>query len=101
MSSRSCATRSTASAGGFFADGATPGIYRRAVTLTRKTCVRVRSENLRADGELGGRSLIVDPVADLAGQHQRALGLARTVTREPARRRDECLRPQANRIAPA
>src|SRR4051794_24882093 len=57
------------------------------------------AENLCADRELRCGCLIVDPVADLAREQHRALGLAGAVARETARRSHQRLPPQLYRIA--
>src|SRR5258708_11160797 len=57
--------------------------------------------NLRADGELRRGGVVVYAVTDLAGEQHRALGLARAVPGEPARGRDQRLRPQLHGIATA
>ena len=44
--------------------------------------------------------MVVDAVADLAREPHRALGLAHAVAGQPARRRDERLRPQPRRSQP-
>ena len=57
--------------------------------------------NLRADGELRRGRVVMYAVADLAGEQHRALRLARAVPGEPARGRDQRLRPQLHGIATA
>src|SRR6185436_16904999 len=57
--------------------------------------------SLRANGELGGRAVIVDAPADLACEHHRSLGLAHAVTGQAARGRDERLRSEPRRVAAA
>ena len=53
-----------------------------------------RRDPLSADGELGGRAVIVHAASDLTGEQHRALGLAHAVAGESARRCDERLRTQ-------